>query len=40
MLLQERFHLTDANKHVFKALRVQPDGVEIPFKEETYTRLR
>jgi len=34
------WEVVDANKHVFKALRVQPDGVEIPFKEETYTRLR
>ncbi len=26
------------DKHIFRALRVQADGTEIPFKEEVYTR--
>lgn len=31
--------IVDANLHVFRAVRFGPDGTEIPFKEERYTRV-
>ena len=31
--------LIDKNNNVFKAIRFLPDGTEIPFKEEKYTRI-
>ena len=31
--------IIDNDTHVFKAIRFLPDGTEIPFKEEKYTRI-
>ncbi len=31
--------IVDPNTNVFIAIRLQPDGTEVPFKEERYTRL-
>jgi hypothetical protein len=34
------WQILSADKNMFTALRVQPDGTEIPFKQEVYTRAR
>ncbi len=33
------WELVGPDKHIFRAMRVQADGAEIPFKEEVYTRM-